>query len=113
MNLSQMHLLIAEGDTNPLAAPADLGLWTLVVFLGLFFVLTKFAWRPILDALDAREKSIEGSLTSAKQAEEQAAATLQQYEEKLAGANDEAAEIIKEAKADAVTANLPHQTEMH
>ena len=104
MNFSHMHLLIAEGESNPLEAPVDLGMWTLIVFIGLLFVLTKYAWRPILDGLAAREKSIEDSIAAAQQAEEQAQATLKQYEEKIAGAHDEAAGIIQEAKADAVSA---------
>ncbi len=98
----QLQVLIAEGGPNPLDAPADLGLWTLVIFVGLLFVLTRYAWRPILDGLEAREKSIEDNINSAKQAEGQAQASLKQYEDKLAGAQDEATAIIAEAKNDAI-----------
>lgn len=45
---------------NPLVTP-DLGLivWTTVVFCILLFLLAKFAWKPILNAVNQREKSIE------------------------------------------------------
>ena len=57
MLLSQIHgaVMLASDAANPLKFDVDLGLWTLVVFLGLLAILTKFAWRPIIDGLDARE----------------------------------------------------------
>lgn len=96
-------LLIASsgGEANPLAAPIDLALWTLVVFLGLMFVLGKYAWKPIIEGLNAREKGIADNISSAASAKEQAEKSLRQYEEKLAAANDEAAAVIAEAKTDA------------
>ena len=39
--------------------------WTLVVFLLVFFILKKFAWKPILDALRDREESIDNALMTA------------------------------------------------
>ena len=92
------------GAANPLAAPIDLALWTLLVFLGLMFVLGKYAWKPIMEGLNAREQGIADKIDSAAQAEEKAKASLVQYEEKLAAAHDEAAAVIAEAKADAAAA---------
>ena len=71
------------GPANPLAAPIDLALWTLLVFLGLMFVLGKYAWKPIMAGLNAREKGIADKIDSAAHAEQQAKAHLVQYEEKL------------------------------
>ena len=50
-------------EINPLVLP-DIGLvfWNTVAFLGLLFVLGKFAWKPMLKAIADREKGIEDSL---------------------------------------------------
>ena len=96
-------LLLASGggEAHPLAAPIDLALWTLVVFLGLVFVLGKYAWKPIIEGLNAREKSIADNIESAARAKEEAESSLKAYEGKIAGANDEAAALIAEARSDA------------
>src|SRR5947209_4815132 len=44
----------------------DLGIWTLVVFLLLLFILTKYAWGPMLEALRQREETIRGAVEEAK-----------------------------------------------
>lgn len=41
-------------------------IWQLIGFLALLFLLMKFAWKPILAALDEREKSIDDALKSAE-----------------------------------------------
>src|SRR5262249_41056574 len=48
-----------DKPVNPLAISWDLGLWTIVVFLLLLFVLRKMAWGPMLEGLQAREKRIQ------------------------------------------------------
>ena len=50
---------------------AGLIFWQAVVFLLLFLILRKFAWRPILDSLKIREESIEDALNSAELAREE------------------------------------------
>ena len=54
----------AEGAAEPSLFDINTGLsvWTLVVFAGLLFLLGKFAWGPILAAVDAREKGIQDAL---------------------------------------------------
>ena len=49
----------AEDSANPMKAEPTLAIWTLVVFLGLLAVLTKFAWKPLMHALHEREKHLE------------------------------------------------------
>ena len=100
--LSECLLLASSGgDANPLAAPVDLALWTLVVFLGLMFVLGKYAWKPIIEGLNAREKGIADNIESAARAQEEAQSSLAAYQAKMAGAHDEAAALIAEARNDA------------
>ena len=75
-----------------------LTLWTIVTFLVLLFVLKWKAWGPLMEALDARSKQIEESLSKAEkvtaEAEEQAA----KNEEVLQAARKEAQEIVAQAR---------------
>ena len=106
-SLNAIVLLASEGgaeEANPLYWSNDLAFFTLIIFLGLMFILTKFAWKPILAGLNAREESIANDIEAAETAKEQAHAQLKAYDEKLAGASEEAAALIAEAKADAVSA---------
>lgn len=89
------------GDPSPLAWDTDLALWTLVVFLILFFVLWKFAWGPISAALAKREQNIADNIAAAQRAQEEATEMLAQYELKLAGAADQVREMLEEARRDA------------
>lgn len=94
----------AGGEANAMAFDPDLALWSLVIFLGLLFILHRYAWGPILNGLDLREKRIADEIDGAKKSNEQAQSQLRAYESKLAGAGAEAAAIIAEAKKDALAA---------
>ena len=59
-------------DPMALVTPAiGLVFWTSVVFILLIFILKKFAWKPILDSVDKRNKNIEGALQSAEKAKKE------------------------------------------
>ena len=47
--------------------------WTSISFLLLLFLLGKFAWKPIMKALDDRERSIEDALSAAEKAKDELA----------------------------------------
>ena len=68
---------------NPLVTQ-EIGMlfWTSVVFLILMFLLTKYAWKPILNAVKEREASIEEALSSAEEAK-RAMAELKSSNEEL------------------------------
>ncbi|MCB1034386.1 MAG: F0F1 ATP synthase subunit B [Acidobacteria bacterium] len=91
------------GEGSPSLFAGDVGnlIWTLVIFLVVLWVLGKFAWGPILEGLQGREKFISDSLEQAKQQRDEAAALLEQYEEKLAAARSETEAILDEARRDA------------
>lgn len=100
-------LLLAEGGSHahpPLQFRVDTLIFSLVIFLGLAAILLKFAWKPIMEGLDARENRIASDIENARLAKEQAEKSLQVYEDKLAGIDNEATAIISEAKQDALTA---------
>ena len=89
------------GNPNPLAVDIDLAIWTGVVFLMLFLVLSKFAWPVISSALVEREERIEGNIAAAEAKHEEAKQLLAQHEAKLAGAADEVRALLDEARRDA------------
>lgn len=84
---------------NPLVSPdPGLFIWSTVAFVLLFFLLSKFAWKPIVKALDERERSIEDALAKAEIAKEELAKLTNENEQLLKQARGERDEILKEAK---------------
>ncbi|HEY1910127.1 MAG TPA: F0F1 ATP synthase subunit B [Vicinamibacterales bacterium] len=76
---------------NPLVQPdPGLFIWTIVTFLVLLTLLAKFAWGPLLAALESRQALIRKSLDDAAQAKSE-----------LERLNVEAAQIIQQARVDA------------
>ena len=77
----------------------DFGLfaWILITFLLFMFILAKFAWKPILNALKERESSIKDSLESAEIAMEQAKKISADNEKAMKEAEQKAQEIRKQA----------------
>jgi F-type H+-transporting ATPase subunit b len=72
--------------------------WTLLAFLIVFFVLRKFAWGPILNSLNERERGIADSLESAKRVKAEMAQLKNENEEFMAKAREERAAMLKEAR---------------
>jgi F-type H+-transporting ATPase subunit b len=72
--------------------------WTLLAFLIVFFILKKFAWKPILKALNDREKGIADSLETADRVRAEMAQLKSENEELLAKAREERAAMLKEAR---------------
>ena len=93
----------SEGESNLFAGDIGNAVWTLVIFVLVIVVLGKFAWTPLLEALQKREDFIRDSLEVAKEDRLAAEAQLKEYEKKLATAQGEATEIIEEAKRNAET----------
>ena len=91
----------AHGEPNPLAVDLDLAVWTGVVFVVLLAVLGKFAWPPIVAALEEREQKIADNIAAADAKHEEAKKLLAQHEAKLASAADEVRELLEEARRDA------------
>lgn len=91
----------AEGESSLFAGDLGNAVWTLVVFLGLVFVLGKFAWGPILNTLQQREDFIRNALEEAKKDRLAAEARLKEYEARLREARAEATAIVEEGRRDA------------
>ena len=103
--MHSINLLAAEHAAKPpLQFQVDVLLFSLIIFLGLLAVLFKFAWKPIMEGLAARETRIADDIENARKANEEAQANLKQYEAKVAAASEEASSVLAQAKTDALAA---------
>lgn len=75
-------------------------LWSIFIFLALLGLLWRFAWGPIMHALEQREHNIQHKIDEAEQKHKEALARLAEYEKKLNSAKDEASALIAEGKKD-------------
>ena len=73
-------------------------IWTLLAFLIVFFILKKFAWKPILDSMNKREKGIADSLATAENIKIEMSQMKSENEALLVKAREERAQMLKEAK---------------
>ncbi len=73
--------------------------WTLVIFLVLLFVLSKYAFKPITQAVEEREKSLADAIAAAQRDRDDSARMLQDQREQIESARDEAQKIIADARA--------------
>ena len=74
------------------------GIWALVVFVLLLLLLKKYAWTPILEALDAREKSVRESLEEAARIQSESAKLAQEQAKLLAESRAQANQILQNAR---------------
>ena len=95
----------AEGGSKGASAliTPEIGLmfWTLVTFLILLALLGKFAWGPIVKAMNAREDGIRNDLDSARKEREDAQRLLEDHRELLNLARKERAEAVEAGRRDA------------
>ncbi|NMC37749.1 MAG: F0F1 ATP synthase subunit B [Bacteroidales bacterium] len=84
---------------NSLVSPAiGLVFWTTVIFLLFFLILKRFAWKPILSAVKARDEMIKGSLASAEKARKEMTKLQSDNEAILRKAREERESILREAR---------------
>ena len=87
---------------NPLVQPdPGLYIWTIVTFLILVAALGKFAWRPLLEALERRQAAIRKSLDDAQQAKQELERLHVQSQKILADARVQAEHILSQTRSDA------------
>jgi F-type H+-transporting ATPase subunit b len=99
------------GAWNPFL-DGDFGnfLWTLVTLVVVYLILKRFAWRPLLGALQKREEFIADALRKAAADRDRAEALLADYEAKLAAARDEVEAMLDEGRRDAAVLREREET---
>ena len=73
-------------------------LWTIITFVVVLLILKKFAWPQLLASLDEREQRISDAINSAEQARTESEKVLAEHRQKLAAAEEEARQIVAEAR---------------
>jgi F-type H+-transporting ATPase subunit b len=89
----------SHSDGNPLLQfDPGVGIWSIVTFVILLIILRKFAWRPIIDSIDERDREIKSSMEAAEQARNESKKIADEQKAMLSESKAEAAEIVAEAK---------------
>ena len=107
--------LLLAGSFLPVAASGEEGagaqalltphtgtiFWTVLTFVIMVFILGKYAWKPLLGALESREQSIRSSIDQARADREEAESLLGQQRELLAEAHRQRSEALEQGRQDA------------
>jgi F-type H+-transporting ATPase subunit b len=73
--------------------------WTLIIFVLLLFVLSKYAFKPMLAAVEAREASLQDAIDKAARDRDEAARILAEHKAQLDAARGEAQRLIADGRA--------------
>jgi F-type H+-transporting ATPase subunit b len=99
--LSATPAFAAEGGGSLLDPHYGLITWTIVVFVATFLILRKFAWGPILGAVQAREQAITDAMAAAERDRNEAAKMVAEQKAAIESARNEAQRYIAEGRATA------------
>jgi len=91
----------AESKSNPMELQPSLTFWTVVVFLGLFFVLRRFAWKPLSEALHQREEHLEHTLLQTEKVRNESEQLLAEHRRLMAQADERVKTIFDKAQREA------------
>ena len=92
-------VLLAKGGGSFLVSPSlGLMLWTLISFGATVYLLNRWAFPRIAEALDRRRRAIEESIDSAERAKREADELLEEYRARLREAREQAEEIVVRAR---------------
>ena len=83
---------------TPFQPTPGLAIWSLLIFLLFWYLMAKFAFKPIAQALAKRENDIQDAIDQAQKAREEMANMKSENEKLLAQAREERAKILQEAK---------------
>jgi F-type H+-transporting ATPase subunit b len=99
------------GRPDLLSPSTGLMAWTLIIFIVLAFILSRFAFGPITAAVRAREQALEDAINGAKRDREEAARLLAEHRAALDASRGEAQKLIADARvaAERVRAELVEQ----
>lgn len=75
--------------------------WTTITFLLLLMLLSKYAWGPILAAMNAREEGIKGDLDNARREREEALKLVEEHRALINLARKERADAVEAGRRDA------------
>ena len=96
---AQTAVIAAESSGNFLVSPSvGLMIWTLIAVVVTFWVLYKYAFPRIQDALDKRQRAIEEAIAESERARAEAGKLLEEYRQRLREARTQSDEIVLRAR---------------
>lgn len=97
--LAQEHAAATGESVNLLDPKTGLMFWTLIIFVVLLVVLSKFAYKPLLAAVEAREAALEKAITEAKADRDAAAKLLAEQQKQLAETRADVQKVMADGRA--------------
>lgn len=100
------------GKVNLLSPNGGLMFWTLLIFIALMLVLSRFAFKPLLAAVEARERSLQDSIDRAQQDRDAAMKLLEEQRNLLDAARTDAQRFIADGRltAEKLKASMLEET---
>lgn len=100
------------GKVNLLSPNGGLMFWTLLIFIALMLVLSRFAFKPLLAAVEARERSLQDAIDSAKKDRDAAMQLLEEQRHLLDAARTDAQRFIADGRltAEKLKASMLEET---
>ncbi len=99
MSILAVILQEAGGETSPFfSLNTGVMIWTLIIFGVLLVVLGKWAWKPILGALESRERRIQEILDAAARDRAEAEKALAEHKRQLTEARQQAQQLMAEGR---------------
>jgi len=95
---AQDHAAEGGGGGGLFSVNPGLTIWTIIVFVFLLVILGRYAWGPILSAVDAREARIQASLDAAQQKSDEIETLVAEQRQHLNAARQEAQQIVAESR---------------
>lgn len=83
---------------SPFQPTPGMALWSLIIFILFWYLMAKFAFKPIADALEKREHDIQDAMDTAKKTRQEMANMKAENENLLNQAREERTKILLEAK---------------
>ena len=97
----ESHAAEGEGKSNPMEPQPSLAIWTVVVFVGLFFLLRRFAWKPLSEALHQREEHLEHTLLQTEKVRNESEQLLAEHRRLMAQTDERVKSIFDKAQKEA------------
>jgi F-type H+-transporting ATPase subunit b len=99
--LTIFAVLQEEEPVNLLSPSGGVMFWTLIIFVVLMVVLQRFAFKPMLAAVEAREKALQDAIDAARRDREESERILAEHRAQLEKARGEAQKLIADGRATA------------
>ncbi|HEX6313313.1 MAG TPA: F0F1 ATP synthase subunit B [Gemmatimonadaceae bacterium] len=99
--LLSIAAVVQEEKADLLSPNGGLMFWTIIIFVLLLIVLSRFAFKPMLAAVEARERSLQKAIDDAKRDREESARVLAEHRAQLEAARGEAQKLIADGRATA------------